>query len=149
MTIKNADDQFLPLPWEDQEFPDFVPNDEELLQLVKFWFQVSLTCDWWYFAAGVSSSGRRHFATCRISRIEDILGPDRVIAVQENVHEEFRKTVSPERWDIFLNGDEYQSQAVREEFYQKLEEAGQKHENPDAGGSINGSSNVDGDFFLC
>ena len=150
MTIKNADNQFPQIHrLEDQEFPDFVPNDEELIQLVKFWYEVSLESSWWYFAAGQSSSGRRHFATCRISRIADVLGPDRVIAAQEKVHEEFRKTVSPEHWDIFLNGDEYQWQAVQEEFYQEMEAARRQPDNPNSGGNINGSSNVDGDFFLC
>jgi len=107
------------------EIPDFVPTRDELLQLVKYWSEVKLNEDWFYFCYGqfdYSSIQLKNLAECRIGKIARLLGEEEVVKVIDEVHAEFGKQRDHKLWDIFLNGDERQRKAVSDEFWREAEE---------------------------
>jgi len=101
-----------------------VPTRDELLQLVKYWSEVKLNEDWFYFCyrqIDCSSIRLKDFARCRIGKIARLLGEEEVVKVIDEVYAEFGKQKDHKLWDIFLNGDEKQWEAVSEETWRKAE----------------------------
>ena len=105
----------------EEEFQDFTPTRDELIQLVKFWAATRLNLCYNIFEIGVI--GRREirlipFASRRIDRITIILGKNVVNRAIEEAHEEFKKNgnISDREWDIFWNGTPEQREEISLKF---------------------------------
>jgi len=107
-----------------QEIPDFIPTRHELIQLAKHWAREVVGIRWFEFVTGSTGSTEirlRPYARRRIARIACLLGEDQIEAAVDEVYDQFRKECDEKSWDIFMNGDEAQWEAVQEEFHEKLD----------------------------
>jgi hypothetical protein len=137
--VQNVDNEHL-LPWGNEKFvigyvesvngsgaeevPGFVPTRHELIELVKYWYGRWLGNDYFYFLTGQTGSTENRenpFAARRIDRIQTVLGQETVDRAIAAVMAKFSEGIAPETWNIFLNGDQAQRQAVQERFHEDIE----------------------------
>jgi len=133
--VKNKDNNSL-LPWGNEKFvvgsvdevngrggeeiKDYDPTRNELLQLVKYWYEEFLSLKWSFFETSGTGSfelRREHFAKRRINRIATAIGNEAVNQAIEEVHAKCKARVNDDRlWEIFENGDAKQWEAVQDEW---------------------------------
>jgi hypothetical protein len=104
-----------------KEMPSFIPTLDELLQIVKYWFNKRLETDWFFFNTGTTGSSEwrlKVFANRRIAKIASIVGENDVRQAIDEVYGEFREQHSENMrlWQIFRKGDQRQWDVVQDEF---------------------------------
>lgn len=95
----------------------------ELLQLVKYWADVAIDLEYFFFLYeqwGSSQVGRCDFAWARVARIADLAGKEEVHRVIEGVYAEFAKGADPEAWHAFRHGTDEEKRAVRDRIQQSM-----------------------------
>ena len=106
-----------------QEFSDFHPTKHELITLAKYWAEIAIDIEyfWFLFQQSGSSDIRRHpFAWARVGRIRDLLGQEVDAAVDE-VYRTFGAKQDKEAWGIFLHGTSVQRATLQEEIQRSME----------------------------
>jgi hypothetical protein len=103
-----------------EEMP-FMPTKYELLMLVKHWTKVELDNEFGEFflfpdQARGSSMRRSAFANRRITRIEELLGPQAVEKAAADALESFGQQQDRDAWQVFLYGSEQEQEAFQERF---------------------------------
>jgi len=97
----------------------FIPTHDELIALVKYWFNELLESKWLLDFAHPMYGGfiwrERIFANRRINRIRKIVGDEKVAKACEEVRNDFRAGINEELWAVFEEGDAAQWDAVAEE----------------------------------
>jgi hypothetical protein len=113
------------LPWESDApaegtSEEFVLNDDELIQLVKYWHRQILGLRWFYFLTGDRwgfGTGRKYFAQRRIDHAAKAIGKAAVDQAIKEVRDKFKANVDDARlWDLFENGDSWQWAAMQDEY---------------------------------
>lgn len=104
-----------------QRLEGFAPEHEELLAIVRFWADVSLNrhLDWFLYGQAGGWNREMH-ALYRIEKLEEVLGKEAVDQQFKIVHKAAAAQLGPRLWDIFLNGNDEQRQAVRDEIDRKV-----------------------------
>ena len=100
-----------------------IPLAEELIELIKYFVIKALKDDFGSFITGsyVCSESSEHGLSKRdTERFAKKLGEDKVKKAFKDAHDEFRRSVSPRLWDIFLNGTKEEWDQVAEEYYAEI-----------------------------
>ncbi len=95
----------------------FLLTKHELLQLVKYWADVAIDLEYFFFLyehGGSSQLGRCDFAWARVARIADLVGREEVQRAIEEVYAKFAKGTDPEAWHAFRHGTDEEKRAVRD-----------------------------------
>src|SRR5688572_23013716 len=74
---------------EAKEFPEFTPIRRELVELVRYWANLRLDDQYFFFLFPQSGSNWGVFASHRISRIAEVLGDEQVKKIVAEVWEKF------------------------------------------------------------
>jgi hypothetical protein len=107
----------------------YVPTENELVQLVKYWYGRRLVDEWdcfYYSMGGGDISLHMCYADFRISLAAEVIGWEAVRQAIAEVREAFpaevphRPAIDARLWDIFENGTEEERLAVQYEIYQNL-----------------------------
>jgi hypothetical protein len=91
-----------------KQVPEFVSTRYELLVLAKHWLKelLRINFDYYCYQQYCSRESRiRSFASCRIGRIEGILGQEAIDKVEGEVRSELAATVDHVLWNMFLTGE--------------------------------------------
>ena len=118
-----------------EEIEGFTPTRDELIQLVKYWYEVLLDNRYFYFLYGQTGSQEireNSFAQARIARLETALGRKDIDKAIAEMEAEFSKNLNPEHWEIFLHGDEAQWAAVQDQIQRELDKTAQSETKPAA-----------------
>jgi len=110
---------------EDEKIRVFTISRHELIQIVKYWAEVTLGLDYFMFIysqTGSEQLRRVYFAHRRIGRIAEILGEDEVSKAIDEVYTKFGKNQDKRTWDIFLNGTQEQREEIKEEIQSEMAE---------------------------
>ncbi len=102
----------------------FLPTRHELLELARFWANVAVDIEYFWFRYQKHSSAgicRRTFAWKRVARIQELLGADGDKVVDE-VYEKFGKNQNDKYWEAFMHGDYEQRKAAQEEIARIIED---------------------------
>ena len=78
------------------EYPDYVPTHDELLELVRYWDEEALRITYSWLKTGICPEwecSRLDFARDRVRRISDLLGEAALAGVAEAVWEEFENRI--------------------------------------------------------
>ena len=105
--------------------PDLVPTRHEVIQLLKYWYEIIVSHDYFWFCyqqTGGCEERLDAFANRRVERIASLLGETETRKTIDEFYEEYGKKQDLEAWDIFLNGDEEQREAFQEEQERALSE---------------------------
>jgi hypothetical protein len=116
------------------EVAGYVPNKEELIQLVKFWHTNILQFDWRIFLGRpIYGLQRRRmlFACRRIDRLAEIIGQETVNQAIKAARDEF-KAGRQDLWRVFERGTPEERTAVQNELV-RLELEQSVMETPSAG----------------
>jgi hypothetical protein len=136
-----------------EEITSFVPTRHELIVIVKYWAEQTLSNRYFEFVyaqTGSSEIRLRAFANRRIARIEDILGAEAIDKALEEAQEGYKKehNIDPEEWRIFTSGtpeewDTFQAKVEQEmDAYCRRKEAtgkGASDQSQDSASSTNES----------
>lgn len=104
-----------------KEIPDFIPTQDELLQIVKYWVKVRLDIVWFYYNTGWTGSSENRlesFADRRIYHIVSLVGEEKVKEAIDEVEMRFREQQhdNMKLWQIFRKGDEAQRETIMQEY---------------------------------
>jgi len=108
-------------------YTEFIPTRDELLVLVKYWYEHCFVDEYFTFLTGhVFCDGRgRTYALPRIGRVEKVLGIDDVRQAKSEAEEYCRKKykIDPVMWRIFKDGDSAQWEMIQRQFGSELQKA--------------------------
>lgn len=105
---------------EGEECPEYKPTRDELLQIARYWAEVSLDIqlEWFYWLTSGSRAIRlAPYAAHRIDKIALVLGEEAVQQAVRDVWKRARRLMGEEVWRIFSEGTELE----RDEYRDKLE----------------------------
>ena len=108
----------------DQAVDGYPVTRDELLVLLRYWVQLALDVDlFWFFYATSDKSGRawRGYANERIAQIEALLGEGAVQAGYAEVWSQERARIGEEYWRIFTQGSTAERDGVSAETHQGLD----------------------------
>ncbi len=101
------------------EVPEFVPNREEVFELVAYWAVQRVCLQYSQFASSCYSTtdaGDEAYAVHRIDIFGEALG-DSVYDVSKSARQDYGKRQDQRSWTYFVKGDEIQMIAYLEELY--------------------------------
>jgi len=102
-----------------------VLTKDELILLAKHWAKIELDERYFYFQTGAVSnvaSHIRNFPGYRLGQVASILDEVDAKKAVDEVYTAFQQDTDARLWDIFVNGDEEQWEAVQKEFYRSFDE---------------------------
>ena len=106
-----------------EEFKQYDPTRCELLLLARHWAEVNLgiQLDWYLYGQTGSTEIRLGpFANRRLDSIAEAIGDAAVHEVVTEIENEARERMGDELWEIFINGDEEQWDAVRDHIHEDV-----------------------------
>jgi Raf kinase inhibitor-like YbhB/YbcL family protein len=97
----------------------FVPTEEELLEIVRYWTEQKIDIDWFSFNTG--STGGSEIRTCihaekRCADIAKTLGDEKVLGAVRDGYDRFGERNYGKLWQIFMKGPKDQYNLVWQEF---------------------------------
>jgi hypothetical protein len=105
-----------------QEFPEFRATKHELITLAKYWAEIAIDVEYWWFLYEqvCGSEVRRHsFARARVNRISGLIGEEVDLAIEE-VYQSYGARQNNKAWETFLHGSEAERAALQEEIQRSL-----------------------------
>jgi hypothetical protein len=106
-----------------EEISAFVPTRYEMIQLAKYWANVAIDIEYFWFCCeqvGSSDRRRRSFAWRRVSRIAELLGENEIDQAVKDAYDDFGKSRDPRIWNIFRNGTREEREQLQREFAEEL-----------------------------